>query len=94
VCTYIKREVINKVGLLDEETFKGYGAEDADYSKRVKLAGYKLAVAPQIKVTHGVDRKGTETFMRNVGGYYEDIQEQVDANEAAYFKKWGERIRQ
>lgn len=81
------------VGLLDDVTFQGYGAEDADYSKRLKIHHYKLAVAPGVEVIHGVDRKGTETFMRNVGGYYEDIQAQADANEAAYLKKWGEPIR-
>lgn len=93
VCTYIKREVLDKVGYLDAETFCGYGAEDADFSKRVKLAGYSLAVAPHIEVKHGLDRKGTETFLRNSSGYYEDIQVQADANEEAYFKKWNERIR-
>ena len=93
VCTYIKREVLDKVGYLDEETFCGYGAEDADLSKRVRLAGYSLAVAPQVEVKHGLASKGTETFLRNTGGYYEDIQAQADANEEAYFKKWGERLR-
>ena len=93
VCTYIKRAVIDAVGFLDDVTFQGYGAEDADYSKRVKQADFRLAVAPHVEVIHGVDRKGTETFMRNVGGYYEDIQAQADANEAAYFQKWGEPLR-
>jgi len=93
VCTFIKQEVIQSVGYLDEETFKGYGWEDADYNRRVQNAGYKLAVTPLVKVHHGFTRQGTETFMRNVGGYYEDIQAQCDENERAYIKKWGDNKR-
>lgn len=90
VCTFIKREVLDKVGYLDDETFKGYGWEDADYNRRVVNAGFKLAVTPWVSVHHGIDRQGTETFMRNVSGYYEDIQEQCDKNEQAYVAKWGD----
>ncbi len=91
VCTYIKREVIEKVGYLDEETFKGYGSDDVDYSRRVMEAGYRLAVAPNVEVQHGINHRGTETFMRNVGGYYEDIQAEADANAKAYEEKWSKR---
>ncbi len=91
VCTYIKREVIEKVGYLDEETFKGYGSDDVDYSRRVQAAGYKLAVATRIEVQHGLTGKGTETFLRNVGGYYEDIQEEADRNEKALNEKWAKK---
>ena len=91
VCTYIKREVINKVGYLDEDTFKGYGSDDVDYSRRVQAAGYKLAVAPRIEVQHGLTRNGTETFLRNVGGYYEDIQEEANRNAKALEEKWAKK---
>lgn len=40
-----RRDVIDKVGMLDAETFDGYGSEDIDYSFRVKEAGYKLEVS-------------------------------------------------
>lgn len=97
ICTYIKREVINKVGYLDEETFVGYGFDDVDYCRRVRNAGYKLAIDPSISVQHGVQRmdngelrKGTETFIINSRGVYDTIQAQCDANELAYKKKWKE----
>jgi hypothetical protein len=90
VCTYIKREVLNAVGYLDEETFKGYGWEDVDYSRRVKQHGFRLAIAPNIEVTHGLARSGTETFIRNDKGYTKVIYEQSKANEAAFLKKWGD----
>ena len=97
ICTYIKREVINAVGYLDDETFVGYGFDDVDYCRRVRNAGYTLAVAPTISVQHGVrkmdngeTRKGTETFIINNEGTYDAIQAQCDANELAYKKKWNE----
>jgi hypothetical protein len=100
VCTFIKREVVDKVGYLDDKTFVGYGWEDCDYSRRVVNAGYKLAVAPQLYVQHGVFRvqnpetgegvtgRGTETFMRNENWEYDKIQEQTDVNKWAYEHKW------
>ena len=41
----MKRRVIDEVGLLDAETFDGYGSEDLDYSWRVREAGWKLKVS-------------------------------------------------
>ena len=41
----IKREVINKIGMLDE-VFGDGNCEDTDYSVRAKLAGYKIANVP------------------------------------------------
>lgn len=39
-CVYIKREVIDRIGLFDEEAFgKGYGEEN-DFSCRLQAAGY------------------------------------------------------
>lgn len=49
---YIKRELINKIGLLDAETFgKGYGEEN-DFSARAILAGYKNVVADDTFIYH------------------------------------------
>ena len=91
ICTYIKRKVINTVGYLDEETFKGcYGNDDADYGRRVKNAGFKLAITPRVEVTHGLNHKGTETFLRNVNGYDEDLQEMIAEHDRRYLAKWGD----
>ena len=91
ICTYIKKDIIGLIGYLDNNTFKGYGWEDVDYSRRVRAAGYRLAVAPQVPVQHGLSRKGTETFLRNDKGYTTAIDEQSAANEEAYFQKWGDK---
>jgi len=51
-CMLIKREVIERVGMLDESYFI-YG-EDADYCLRAKNAGYKLMYIPSAIVYHKV----------------------------------------
>jgi len=47
---YIKRELINKIGLLDEN-IKFYHEEE-DYSLRCELAGYKVVFTNKVKVNH------------------------------------------
>ncbi|OBY92654.1 hypothetical protein A6723_003585 [Pseudomonas sp. AU11447] len=51
-CFLINRELINEIGLFDEETFaKGYGEEN-DYCLRAAAAGWKLAIADDAYVFH------------------------------------------
>lgn len=51
-CMYFKREILNKVGLLDEESFpRGYG-EETDWCGRARKQGYKLIVTPKSYVFH------------------------------------------
>ncbi len=45
-----RRDVIDKVGLLDAETFRGFGSEDLDYSWRVRDAGYRVSAARTMHV--------------------------------------------
>ena len=49
----IKREVLEKVGLLPEEYF--FGVEEIDYSLAVRQGGYKLYYVPEFVVYHGAD---------------------------------------
>lgn len=46
----IKKSVVDKIGLLDEEYFM-YG-EDLDWCWRVKEAGYKIIYYPKAEITH------------------------------------------
>lgn len=49
-CVLTKREVIEQIGMLDE-SFHMY-AEDADWSQRVRRAGYRIVFEPQAKIWH------------------------------------------
>lgn len=49
-CILTKREVVEKVGVLDESFFMY--TEDADWSLRVRRAGYAVVYEPESKVWH------------------------------------------
>jgi len=49
-CFLAKREVFQKVGLFDDNFFLYY--EDADFSFRVKKAGFKIILAPKSMIYH------------------------------------------
>ena len=49
-CAYIKREVINKIGLLCEDFFAYF--EDTDYCLRAKAAGYKTVCCGGATIVH------------------------------------------
>jgi GT2 family glycosyltransferase len=90
VCLYIKRSVIESVGYMDKETFNGYGWDDVDYSRRVKNAGFKLAITPRVEVIHGVTRKGTETFLKSEKGLWSRLEKQNEHNAQVFLAKWGD----
>ncbi len=74
---FIKREVIEKVGLLDEKFF--FYWEDVDYSRRVLEKGWKLGVATNAIVYH--------KFSASVGGQSLKSDLFKVASLTRYFKK-------
>lgn len=50
-CMLIKREVIDRVGMLDEQFGPG-GFEDYDFCLRVKQGGYKILIAGDVFIYH------------------------------------------
>lgn len=66
-CVYIKREVIQKIGYLDE-LFNDFGSDDLDFCIRAKKAGYQLAVTSEVSVQHEASQEGgPTTFVKNIG---------------------------
>lgn len=49
-CLMVKRETIEKIGVLDEDFF--FGNEDLEYSLRLRLNGYTLAIATDVFIYH------------------------------------------
>ncbi|MCK4525318.1 MAG: glycosyltransferase family 2 protein [Candidatus Andersenbacteria bacterium] len=53
-CLLIKREVVEKIGVLAEDYFLYY--EDTDFSLRTKNAGYRSVYVPKSKIYHKISR--------------------------------------
>jgi len=49
-CMMVRREVLDRVGLLDEDFF--LGGEDADWCLRIKRAGWKVYYQPEVVILH------------------------------------------
>lgn len=52
---YIKREVLEKIGVLDTKLFMYH--EDLEYCWRARIAGYSVVIAPQATVYHHYEFK-------------------------------------
>jgi hypothetical protein len=51
-CVFLRREMISKIGLLDE-TITGYGYDDDEYCQRARRLGWETAVTCHLVVQHG-----------------------------------------
>ncbi len=81
-CAAIRREVLDRVGPLDERF--GIGMfEDDDLCRRVRAAGYRVGIARDVYVHHW----GQASFRRLTGREYLALYRK---NEALYREKWGE----
>lgn len=67
---YIRREIWNEIGPMDERYCLDYGVEDNDYCYRVTQAGYKLGIFDGCVLEHGVlpssyRSSGPKSFRQN-----------------------------
>ena len=70
-CTFIKRTVIDKVGLLDENF--GFGqSDDVDYCIRAQKMGYKIAIATDLLIQHKVSATYTLLSINRLELYYKN----------------------
>lgn len=64
-CTLVRRDLIEKIGLMDERYFLYF--EDADYSMRAKRAGFRVVYFPQAHMWHknasSSDKPGSSTHV-------------------------------
>lgn len=79
-CMLIKREAIDRVGLLDERFTPGM-CEDSDYSFRLLEAGYELLLCRNIFIHHF----GSTSF----GEMKQGQKELLAKNRAKFEEKWG-----
>ena len=84
---YIRREVLDLVGELDER-FDGYGRDDDDYCRRVRAAGLKLAVTPEVVMRHGfAEAQHSASFKRLPSYPKSGIDQEMTRR---YQEKWGD----
>jgi len=77
-CTLIDKEMFNKFGLLDENFFLGFGADD-DFCRRVFRGGYRLA----INFLNIIYHEGRVT-LKEIPGW----EEKAKAEKEYFMKKW------
>jgi GT2 family glycosyltransferase len=77
-CMFIKREVIDKIGLFDEGFGLGY-REEIDFCFRAKEAGYKIVSQPTAEYIHLVSQTSSRLNIHN--------------DKFEYFQsKWGDKL--
>lgn len=59
-CWLLRKDVLNKVGLLDEHIF--YAPEDVDYCVRVQRAGYQCVLCHNARIVHAYQRLSKKKF--------------------------------
>lgn len=86
-CVYIKREVFDEIGYFDED-YSGYGFEDLDFCFRARRAGFKIAVAAEVAVRHGVNGLTYGSTFRRVKTE-EQMGKENNENLLKFAVKWG-----
>ncbi|HEY2492460.1 MAG TPA: glycosyltransferase family 2 protein [Paenibacillus sp.] len=81
LCFLFKREVLNRVGLLDEAFSPGH-YEDDDYCFRARSRGYRLLVCRDVLLYH----EGSVSFKASYAP--EEIEALVDRNYQLFVDKW------
>jgi len=81
-CMLIKRTVVDRIGLLDEQFTPG-NYEDDDYSLRIRKAGYKLILCKDTFIHHF----GSTSFRENnTNNAYNNL---LNTNRLKFYTKWG-----
>ena len=81
-CVAFSRELVDKVGLLDERFGQGF-FEDDDYCRRVTDEGYKIAIAEDVFVHHHLSATFSQEGKKK-------RQQLFAENKKKYEAKWGE----
>jgi GT2 family glycosyltransferase len=80
---FLRREAVERVGLLDESFF--WGSEDVDYCRRLWVAGWKVLYSPSPAIVHRIggstDGAIVRTILRRHASWYR-----------LYRKHWGRSL--
>lgn len=81
MCLLFKREVLERIGNLDEQFSPGH-YEDDDYCYRACMKGYRLLICHDTMVYHA----GSQSFRRDHPTGWHDL---IERNRALFIHKWG-----
>lgn len=81
MCFLFKRELLDRIGLLDERYSPGH-FEDDDYCYRARNAGYTLRIAGDVFVFH----HGSASFAKQD---MSQVKHLIDKNRQKFMDKWG-----
>lgn len=81
VCFCVRREVVEQVGLLDENFFMYY--EDTDWSARIREKGWKMYILPEASIIHYVQQSVKKAFDKTFVARCKGVD--------YYFKKYRDR---
>lgn len=83
-CMFIKREVINTIGMFDAETFgRGYGEEN-DFCNRAEQMGYIHVMCDDTYIYHS----GTKSFSSNEKKHY------IKAHERILYERYPQQMKE
>jgi GT2 family glycosyltransferase len=85
ICCYLRREILDAVGKMDED-FHGYGYEDTDYYTRYEALGYYTHVIKEVVVSHPTP--GMTWFRRQDTEDGIKVMDSCAANKRQFAKKW------
>lgn len=83
VCAYIKRQLLDEVGDMDE-SFDCYGYADNDFYKRFESIGWWTKATQEVQIIH----TGATSFYRKQAEGGETVQESCDRGQKIYEEKW------
>lgn len=92
-CVYLKRQLLNQIGLLDEN-FTGFARDDADMCIRAVRAGWRVAITKDVRVRHG---SGGSTYIKGQNyntSYQREGTGQWETNSSYFFKKHPDQPRE
>ena len=81
-CVYIKRELINKIGVLSEDYFSYF--EDTDYCLTAREAGYKTVCCGEVTIIH---HENVSTKENKVS--HSDL---FETSQKTFKKKWAKKL--
>ena len=81
-CMLVKKEVIDKIGGLDERFGIG-GNDDLDYSIRIRKEGYRLRILRDVFIKH----EGTQSLSLELGGL-KNVEKLDKKTRKQLIKKW------